>query len=119
VHDVTKIGHFSFRRKNPEMHIALGNPYGAHMAPKCIRALRSRCRAHFDIWIDGLQIMHRGAFRLIPPCARKFNEEFSEEKYQRFLSLLEERTGSTYAVPSQRNTCFFPSRVDRSLALRQ
>jgi aminopeptidase len=63
VHDV--IGNILQDEKIPGIHIAFGNPYGAHTGAEWYsRTHIDVVGREFDIWIDGLQIMHRGAFLL-------------------------------------------------------
>jgi leucyl aminopeptidase (aminopeptidase T) len=59
------IGNILQDEKIPGIHLAFGNPYGAHTGADW------NCSTHidvvgrrFDIWIDGRQIMHAGAFLL-------------------------------------------------------
>jgi len=54
---------------------------------------------------------------LIPSLRRKFNEEFSEEKYQRFLSLLEERTGLSPQFRVSETPFFIPRQLIDRMAL--
>jgi len=59
------IGNILQDEKIPGIHIAFGNPYGAHTgADWYSRTHIDVVGRKFDIWIDGLQIMHRGAFIL-------------------------------------------------------
>jgi aminopeptidase len=63
VHDV--IGNILQDEKIPGIHVAFGNPYGAHTgADWYSRTHIDVVGREFDIWIDGRQIMHRGAFLL-------------------------------------------------------
>ena len=63
VHDV--IGNILQDEKIPGIHIAFGNPYGAHTgADWYSRTHIDVVGREFDIWIDGCQIMHRGVFLL-------------------------------------------------------
>ncbi len=63
VHDV--IGNILQDEKIPGIHIAFGNPYGAHTgADWYSRTHIDVVGREFDIWIDGVQIMHRGVFLL-------------------------------------------------------
>ena len=63
VHDV--IGNILQDEKIPGIHIAFGNPYGAHTGADWYSATHiDVVGRNFDIWIDGRQIMHRGAFLL-------------------------------------------------------
>jgi aminopeptidase len=59
------IGNILQDEKIPGIHIAFGNPYGAHTGAEWYsRTHIDVVGREFDIWIDGLQIMHRGAFLL-------------------------------------------------------
>ena len=61
VHDV--IGNILQDEKIPGIHIAFGNPYGAHTGADWYSATHiDVVGRNFDIWIDGRQIMHAGAF---------------------------------------------------------
>jgi leucyl aminopeptidase (aminopeptidase T) len=61
VHDV--IGNILQDEKIPGIHIAFGNPYGAHTgADWYSRTHIDVVGREFDIWIDGRPIMHRGVF---------------------------------------------------------
>ena len=61
VHDV--IGNILQDEKIPGIHIAFGNPYGAHTGADWYSATHiDVVGRQFDIWIDGRQIMHGGAF---------------------------------------------------------
>jgi len=63
VHDV--IGNILQDEKIPGIHIAFGNPYGAHTGADWYSSTHIDVVGRkFDIWIDGLQIMHGGAFLL-------------------------------------------------------
>ena len=57
--------------KYPGVHIAFGNPYGAHTGADWFSSTHIDVVGRkFDIWIDGRQIMHGGEFlldSLIPP----------------------------------------------------
>ncbi len=57
------IGNILQDEKIPGIHIAFGNPYGAHTgAPWNSGTHIDVVGREFDIWIDGLQIMRRGEF---------------------------------------------------------
>jgi len=59
------IGNILQDEKIPGIHIAFGNPYGAHTGADWYSATHIDVVGRkFDIWIDGLQIMHDGAFLL-------------------------------------------------------
>ncbi len=59
------IGNILQDEKIPGIHIAFGNPYGAHTGADWYSATHIDVVGRkFDIWIDGRQIMHRGAFLL-------------------------------------------------------
>jgi leucyl aminopeptidase (aminopeptidase T) len=61
VHDV--IGNILQDEKIPGIHIAFGNPYGAHTGADWYSATHiDVVGRQFDIWIDGRQIMQGGAF---------------------------------------------------------
>jgi aminopeptidase len=61
VHDV--IGNILQDEKIPGIHIAFGNPYGAHTGADWYSATHiDVVGRQFDIWIDGTQIMQSGAF---------------------------------------------------------
>jgi len=60
------IGHILQDEKFPGVHIAFGNPYGAHTGADWYSSTHiDVVGTHFDIWIDGRQIMANGRF-LIP-----------------------------------------------------
>jgi aminopeptidase len=66
------IGNILQDEKIPGIHIAFGNPYGAHTGADWYSATHiDVVGREFDIWIDGLQIMQRGVFLLdsLPPAA--------------------------------------------------
>jgi aminopeptidase len=57
------IGNILQDEKFPGIHIAFGNPYGAHTGADWYSATHiDVVGRQFDIWIDGRQIMHSGAF---------------------------------------------------------
>ncbi len=59
------IGNILQDEKIPGIHIAFGNPYGAHTGADWYSATHIDVVGRkFDIWIDGLQIMRGGAFLL-------------------------------------------------------
>jgi leucyl aminopeptidase (aminopeptidase T) len=59
------IGNILQDEKIPGIHIAFGNPYGAHTGADWYSKTHiDVVGRHFDIWIDGKQIMSRGAFLL-------------------------------------------------------
>ena len=70
VHDV--IGNILQDEKIPGIHVAFGNPYGAHTGAAWYSSTHiDVVGRRFDIWIDGRQIMHHGAFlldSLTPPA---------------------------------------------------
>ena len=64
------IGNILQDEKIPGIHIAFGNPYGAHTGADWYSATHiDVVGRNFDIWIDGRQIMQGGAFLLdsLPP----------------------------------------------------
>ena len=66
------IGNILQDEKIPGIHIAFGNPYAAHTGADWYSATHiDVVGRRFDIWIDGNQIMHDGAFLLdsFPPLA--------------------------------------------------
>ncbi len=63
VHDV--IGNILQDEKIPGIHIAFGNPYGAHTGADWYSGTHIDVVGRkFDIWIDDRQIMHAGEFLL-------------------------------------------------------
>jgi aminopeptidase len=59
------IGNILQDEKIPGIHIAFGNPYAAHTGADWHSATHiDVVGRNFDIWIDGRQIMHAGAFLL-------------------------------------------------------
>jgi leucyl aminopeptidase (aminopeptidase T) len=59
------IGNILQDEKIPGIHIAFGNPYGAHTGADWYSSTHIDVVGRkFDIWIDGRQIMHDGAFLL-------------------------------------------------------
>jgi len=59
------IGNILQDEKIPGIHIAFGNPYGAHTGADWYSSTHiDVVGRRFDIWIDGLQIMRTGAFLL-------------------------------------------------------
>jgi leucyl aminopeptidase (aminopeptidase T) len=66
------IGNILQDEKIPGIHLAFGNPYGAHTGADWYSATHIDVVGRkFDIWIDGRQIMRGGAFlldSLIPPA---------------------------------------------------
>jgi len=59
------IGNILQDEKIPGIHIAFGNPYGAHTGADWYSATHiDVVGRNFDIWIDGRQIMRGGAFLL-------------------------------------------------------
>ncbi len=63
------IGHILQDEKFPGIHIAFGNPYGAHTGADWYSSTHiDVVGTNFDIWVDDQPIMHRGQF-LIEPAA--------------------------------------------------
>jgi len=59
------IGNILQDEKIPGIHIAFGNPYGAHTGADWYSSTHiDVVGRRFDIWIDGVQIMQTGAFLL-------------------------------------------------------
>jgi aminopeptidase len=59
------IGHILQDEKYPGIHIAFGNPYGAHTGAEWYSSTHiDVVGREFDIWVDGGQIMRRGQFLL-------------------------------------------------------
>jgi aminopeptidase len=59
------IGNILQDEKIPGIHIAFGNPYGAHTGAEWFSITHiDVVGRNFNIWIDGLQIMEQGRFRL-------------------------------------------------------
>jgi leucyl aminopeptidase (aminopeptidase T) len=57
------IGHILQDEKFPGIHIAFGNPYGAHTGAQWYSSTHiDVVGTQFDIWVDGEQIMRRGQF---------------------------------------------------------
>jgi aminopeptidase len=57
------IGHILQDEKFPGIHVAFGDPYGAHTGAKWSSSTHIDVVAtHFDIWVDGRQIMSYGKF---------------------------------------------------------
>jgi aminopeptidase len=59
------IGHILQDEKLPGIHIAFGNPYGAHTGAQWFSSTHiDVVGTEFDIWVDDRAIMHRGAFTI-------------------------------------------------------
>jgi aminopeptidase len=57
------IGQILQDEKFPGLHIAFGNPYGAHTGAQWYSSTHiDVVGTHFDIWVDGQQIMEKGRF---------------------------------------------------------
>ena len=57
------IGNILQDEKIPGVHIAFGNPYGAHTGAEWYSSTHiDVVGCHFDIWADGRQIMSAGSF---------------------------------------------------------
>ena len=57
------IGHILQDEKFPGIHIAFGNPYGVHTGADWYSSTHiDVVGTHFDIWVDGTQIMENGRF---------------------------------------------------------
>jgi len=57
------IGEILQDEKYPGVHIAFGNPYGAHTGAEWYSSTHiDVVGRNFDIWVDGVQIMRRGQF---------------------------------------------------------
>jgi aminopeptidase len=57
------IGHILQDEKYPGVHIAFGNPYGAHTGAEWYSSTHiDVVGRQFDIWVDGQQIMRHGQF---------------------------------------------------------
>jgi leucyl aminopeptidase (aminopeptidase T) len=57
------IGHILQDEKFPGVHIAFGNPYGAHTGAQWYSSTHiDVVGRRFDIWVDGQQIMREGTF---------------------------------------------------------
>src|SRR4029079_2168395 len=62
-HVTRVIGHILQEEKFPGVHIAFGNPYGAHPGADWYSSTHiDVVGAHFDIFVDGEQIMRDGRF---------------------------------------------------------
>ena len=61
------IGEILQDEKYPGVHIAFGNPYGAHTGAEWYSSTHiDVVGRNFDIWVDGEQIMRRGQFLIEP-----------------------------------------------------
>jgi len=61
------IGQILQDEKYPGVHIAFGNPYGAHTGAEWYSSTHiDVVGRNFDIWVDGEQIMRRGEFLIEP-----------------------------------------------------
>jgi aminopeptidase len=61
------IGEILQDEKYPGIHIAFGNPYGAHTGAEWYSSTHiDVVGRHFDIWVDGRQIMRGGQFLIEP-----------------------------------------------------
>ena len=89
------IGNILQDEKIPGIHIAFGNPYAAHTGADWYSATHiDVVGRQFDIWIDGQQIMHGGAFLFeIPSLRQPFNRDWTPQGYERFLALIERNCG--------------------------
>ena len=59
------IGQILQDEKYPGVHIAFGNPYGAHTGAQWYSSTHiDVVGRNFDIWVDGAQIMRNGQFLL-------------------------------------------------------
>ena len=59
------IGQILQDEKYPGIHIAFGNPYGAHTGAQWYSSTHiDVVGRNFDIWVDGAQIMRNGQFLL-------------------------------------------------------
>jgi len=58
------IGQILQDEKYPGVHIAFGNPYGAHTGAQWDCATHIDVGRNFDIWVDEAQIMRKGQFLL-------------------------------------------------------
>ena len=57
------IGHILQDEKFPGVHIAFGNPYGAHTGARWWSATHiDVVGTEFDIWVDDEKIMEKGRF---------------------------------------------------------
>jgi leucyl aminopeptidase (aminopeptidase T) len=57
------IGQILQDEKYPGIHIAFGNPYGAHTGAEWFSSTHiDVVGRNFDIWVDGEQIMRSGQF---------------------------------------------------------
>jgi len=57
------IGQILQDEKYPGIHIAFGNPYGAHTGAQWYSSTHIDVVGRdFDIWVDGAQIMRNGQF---------------------------------------------------------
>jgi len=64
---VDVIGEILQDEKYPGVHIAFGNPYGAHTGAEWYSSTHiDVVGRNFDIWVDGEQIMRRGQFLIEP-----------------------------------------------------
>lgn len=63
IHLKDLIGHILQDEKYPGVHIAFGNPYGAHTGAEWYSSTHiDVVGRQFDIWVDGQQIMQNGRF---------------------------------------------------------
>ena len=115
LHDV--IGNILQDEKIPGVHIAFGNPYGAHTGADW------DCSTHidvvgtqFDIWADDRQIMRAGEFldlddsRTAPPVQRRSRRNITSAS----LTMLDDGCGTHVKFRNCETPCFFPrSLIDR------
>ena len=88
------IGKILQDEKFPGIHIAFGNPYGAHTGAEWYSSTHIDVVGRkFNIWVDERQIMregtipHRGLTAMIPALREEFNRNFTPAKYQRLSAM--------------------------------
>ena len=113
VHDV--IGNILQDEKIPGIHIAFGNPYGAHTGADWYSVHAHRRGRPQVRYLDRRPADHarRSVPALIPSLRQQFNQRLDARELRRFLELIEQRCGVRHAVPPQRNALLSSRAADR------
>ena len=135
------IGNILQDEKFPGIHIAFGNPYGAHTGADLelhhphrrrrprLRHLDRRAADHARGVFAASLLTYRGLPNLsnspIPQFPNsdfmvrryreRFNREFSPERYETFVTSLEKRVGAHIGFPLSETPCFLPRELFATL----
>ena len=101
----------------PGVHIAFGNPYGAHTGATWWSVHAHRRGRHRIRHLGGRRADHEPrpvSDRMIPAHRHRFNREYTDERYDAYIRAVEARVGMPVPFTLCETPCFLPaSLVDR------